>query len=63
MDPRITAVVEGLAERFANLPLTVVVRILTDVAARHPDATPDELERTSRAALDAATRDRRTGSA
>lgn len=58
MDRRTTLVLDTLADSFHFLPLTVLVRVVTDVAATIPDATPAQLERAARAALTAAASDR-----
>lgn len=56
-----TLVLDRLADRYHFLPLTVLVRIVTDVAAQIPDATPDQLERAAAAALTATARRSRPG--
>ena len=51
MDHRMTLVLDRLADSYHFLPLPVLVRVVTDVAAQNPGATPDQLEQAATAAL------------
>ena len=56
-----TLVLDKLVDRYQFLPLTVLVRVVTDVAAQIPHVTPDQLERAAAAALTATARRSRPG--
>ena len=51
MDEALTRMVEGLAEEFAELPMTVIVRVVTDRSYEFPQAEPEEIARAARADL------------
>lgn len=52
VDEVMATVAERLAERFAHLPLSTVVRVLTDCVASHPQASASEVEQAAMKALD-----------
>ncbi len=51
MEVALMTVAETLAADFDDLPITTVVRVLTDCVAEHPDADPHFIEQAARALL------------
>lgn len=51
MDETMNVVAERLADQFAHLPITTIIRVLTDYVTDHPQAPPPEVEQATQTAL------------